>query len=322
MKTTNFFLKLAFLLIVSISLFTTSCNNNNDDDDNNTIDYVKVLTEYLKANNLDLTDMTTDWVATADVINADLANYYIIDLRKAADFANGHIDGAVNSTLTGVLDAAKNAAGKTIILTCYTGQTAAYAHVALRLSGYSTCKIMKFGMSSWNADFDSWTANVSNQATGHANWSTTNTTKTAVNFSMPTFTSTATTGAEILKERVTYMLEKGFQGVDAAEVLANPTNYFINNYWTEADVNTYGHITGAYRINEDLTLAADGIKKLDPASTVLTYCWTGQTSALVSAYLTVLGFETKSLKFGTNALIHDALQKNKWTASGSFPYVK
>ncbi|MCK5853406.1 rhodanese-like domain-containing protein, partial [bacterium] len=117
------------------------------------------------------------------------------------------------------------------------------------------------------------------------------------------------------------MLAAGFKGVAAADVLASPADYFINNYWAEADVTHYGHIAGAYRIKENLTLAADGFKHLDPSKTIVTYCWTGQTSSIVTAYLTVLGFDAKSLKFGTNGMIHSQLESHKWEASADYDYV-
>ncbi len=286
------------------------------------VDRFAVLANYLKTNNLDLTNMTTDWVIDAATLNTNgVANYYIIDLRSAADYAIGHIQGAVNSTLANVLTTAQGAGSKPIVVACYTGQNAAVAHVALRLSGYANCKILKWGMSGWNSKFDTWSANISDRAVGNANWSTTNTLQTPVTFTYPKLDAVATTAQAILSERIAAVLSKGLQGVNAADVLASPSTYFINNYWTEADVNQYGHIKGAYRLNETLTLANDGMKKLDPSATILVYCWTGQTSALVSTYLNIIGYNAKSLKFGANALINSQLLKNKWTVSGSFPYV-
>ena len=118
------------------------------------------------------------------------------------------------------------------------------------------------------------------------------------------------------------MLGMGFKGVNASDVLTTPANYFIVNYWTDANVNQYGHIKGAYRLNETLLLG-DGMKNLDPASKVTVYCWTGQTSALVSAYLNVLGYDAYGIKFGANAMINADLQANQWKASEikNFTYV-
>ena len=321
MKTRNFF---KFFLIIAVSALSfSSCIKKEDEPQ---VDYYKVMTEYMATNTMDLPDVIASGVVTATAVNADKSAYYIIDLRSAADFAAGHIEGAVNSTVKDVLTAAQNAGTKTILLVCYTGQNAAYANVCLRLSGYKTSKIMKWGMSAWGPAFDKWTANVSDQAVNHTNWSTTNTIKAPVTFSLPTFTATAQVGADILKERVRVALDKGFQNVKAVDVLPNSGNYFLVNYWTEADVNQYGHIKGAYRLNETLKLTdATGFKNLNASGVVVPYCWTGQTSAMVSAYLTVLGYDAKGLLFGTNNMIGSKLLKNSWTLekpSANLPTVK
>ncbi len=320
-------LNLFKLLLLSITFSVLGLSSCIDPVVEPAVDHYKVMSEYMKANNMDLNKMAETWVVDAPTVNTTgISTYHIMDLRTATDFALGHIPGAVNVTLTNVVTAAQGVT-KPILIVCYTGQTSAVAHVALRLSGFSTCKILKWGMSSWNPVFDKWTANVANIGKGHANWSTTNSVKTPVLFSLPMlakadFTAADTTGAKILAKRVTYMLSQGFKGVNASDVLLTPANYFIVNYWTDADVTTYGHIKGAYRLNETLLLG-DGMKNLDSASKVIVYCWTGQTSSLVAAYLTVLGYDASGIKFGTNAMINADLVKNKWSASqiGTYAYV-
>lgn len=309
MKTQNLF---KLFLIIAVAAFSlSSCIETVEEPK---VDYYKVMTDYLAANKMDLPDVIANGVTTATAVSANPGAFYIIDLRATADFAAGHIQGAVNSTVKDVLTAAQNAGGKPILLVCYTGQNAAYANVCLRLSGYADSKIIKWGMSAWSTQLDRWTANVSDQAVNHANWSTTNAIKAPVTFSLPSFTATSKEGVEILKERVKMALDKGFQNVKPVDALANPANYFLVNYWTEADVNKYGHIKGAYRLNESLKLAdAVGFKNLNPSAVVVPYCWTGQTSAMVSAYLTVLGYDTKGLFFGANNMIGSKLEKNSWT---------
>jgi rhodanese-related sulfurtransferase len=322
MKKLNLF-KLAVLSFAFSVIGFTSCV---DPVEETVVDHYKVMTDYMKANNMDLNKMTDAWVVDAPTVNTTgISTYHILDIRAAADFALGHIPGAVNTTMANVVTAAAGVT-KPILVVCYTGQNAAVANVALRLSGFPTSKILKWGMTSWNPMFDKITANISNQAKGHANWSTTNTIKTPVLFALPKLAATEfaagdTTGAKILAKRVTYMLSQGFKGLDAATVLTTPANYFIVNYWTEADVNVYGHIKSAYRLNETLLLG-DGMKNLDPAAKVVVYCWTGQTSALVTAYLNVLGYDASGIKFGTNAMINADLLKNKFSASqiGNYTY--
>ncbi len=321
MKTIKLF-KILLLSILFSTLGLTSCV---EEVVQPKADYTKILMDYMKANQLDISNVTTTWTIEAAALNtAGVTNYYIIDLRSATDYASAHIEGAVNSTVANVLTTAQNAGTKPIVVVCYTGQNAAYALAALRLSGYTTSKILKWGMSSWGPTYDKISVNVSSQAVGNANWSSTNTIKTPVTFSLPVLTATDTIGANILKERVQYMLTKGLQTAKAVDVLADPTKFFINNYWTEADVAVYGHIKGAYRLNETLKLSdAVGFKNLDANSTVLSYCWTGQTSAILSGYLTVLGYDAKSISFGANALVHANLLKNKWVApTTDLPTVK
>ncbi|MBU0763312.1 MAG: hypothetical protein KJ607_00590 [Bacteroidetes bacterium] len=338
MKTTNDLFKLVLLAFAALLIVSSGCKKegctdplatNYDekakkDDGSCTYDVVidpyEEMTTYMAGNNLDLDDMITNWTITASDLNtAGTSNYYIIDLRADTAYTRGHIAGAVNTTLANIVTQAGSCGGKPIVVVCYTGQSAAHGVVALRLSGYSDAMILKFGMSSWNGDFDSWTLNTGDAAVGNGNWSTTNTIVSNVAFSLPSFTSTKTTGAEILAERVDYMLTGGFKGVAIIDILGTPSNYFINNYWASTDVDQYGNITGAHRIKEDLTLDADGFKYLDPDETIVTYCWTGQTSSAVTAYLTVLGYDAKSLKFGANGMIYAQLTSFKWTGSGSYP---
>ncbi len=281
----------------------------------------ELLTDHMAANNLDLPYILTDWIIAADAVVDNTDDYNIIDIRSAADYALGHIGGAVNSSLGNVLDAADaDASGKPILVVCYTGQAASHAVVALRLSGYPDARVLKFGMSSWNAAFDRWTDNTASIAVGNDNWTTT-ATAAVDDFEGPDMIVMSSGGAGILAERVDAMLAGGFKGITASDVLASPAGYFINNYWTEADVAAYGHIAGAYRIKEGLTLVDEGFNHLNPGETVVTYCWTGQTSSMITAYLTVLGYDAKSLKFGTNAMIYSELQGHKWSASFDYAYV-
>jgi rhodanese-related sulfurtransferase len=54
---------------------------------------------------------------------------------------------------------------------------------------------------------------------------------------------------------------------------------------------------------------------------VITYCYTGQTSAAISAYLRVIGYNAKSLMFGMNKLNNASsawgTSVNQWKASMS-----
>ena len=100
--------------------------------------------------------------------------------------------------------------------------------------------------------------------------------------------------------------------ISSDDVIANTDAYNIMNYWAEADYLHYGHIDGAYQLTPG-TLTNDGnLSAFDPDGTNIFYCWTGQTAAAEIAYLTVLGYDVKSVKFGFNNMNWTALAGHKW----------
>lgn len=94
-------------------------------------------------------------IAVADVNNLVLAqdaSYQIVSVRKAEDYAKGHVAGAINVLWTDIADNLdKIDPDKKIIVYCYTGHTGGEAAMFLNLMGYETYN-MKFGMSGWNTD--------------------------------------------------------------------------------------------------------------------------------------------------------------------------
>ncbi|RMF03875.1 MAG: rhodanese-like domain-containing protein [Chloroflexi bacterium] len=77
---------------------------------------------------------------------------FIIDVRKAEDYAAGHIPGAVNmnaKTMFAAENLAKIPTGQPIVVTCYTGQTASQVVSALNMLGYDATNL-KFGFASWS----------------------------------------------------------------------------------------------------------------------------------------------------------------------------
>jgi len=309
---------LMIILMVALTamLFVTGCSKDDEDSD------FETLINYMDGNGKTLAALTTSWIIGADsTFQANIANYYILDLRggdtdenEVVDYVDGHIPGAVLVNFGNLLEMADDV-DKPIIVVCYTGQSAGHAVMALRLSGYMDAKVLKWGMSGWNSEFDSWSGNTGNVAIGNSNWVVApgdimpNDT-----FDMPNLVATASSGEAILAERVATMLEESFKGIAAVDVLDMPEDYFINNYWAEADVIQYGNIDTAYRL-QPLVL-----ENLNPDEIVVTYCWTGQTSSMITAYLTVLGYNAKSLKFGANSMIYDDLEAHKWGGSANWDY--
>ena len=143
-------------------------------------------------------------------------------------------------------------------------------------------------------------------------------------FNEPIITSQSSNGQDILKERVEAIVALGFQGVNGSDVLESPNDYFINNFFSETDYLGFGHVANAYRINENLSLSNGGYLNIDSEANakVVTYCYTGQTSAVLTACLRVLGYDAYSLKFGMNGMFNNnpSWTSNKWSASVSKDY--
>jgi rhodanese-related sulfurtransferase len=103
-----------------------------------------------------------DLPAMKDALAKEADKYYIVDVRKAEDFAKGHIKGAINvpygPDVAKNLDSIKEKGkGKTVVVYCYTGQTAGQVDSLLNIYGITT-KSLNFGFGmegfskGWSAD--------------------------------------------------------------------------------------------------------------------------------------------------------------------------
>lgn len=80
------------------------------------------------------------------------AKIMVIDARDPAQFAKGHIPGAVNMDWRQVL--AKRSTipkNKPVLIYCNTGSLSAQAGFALRVAGWDNVKILQGGMEEWKA---------------------------------------------------------------------------------------------------------------------------------------------------------------------------
>lgn len=76
------------------------------------------------------------------LVDASADKYYIVDLRAADDYAKGYVKGAVSVPLANLADSMKSfPKDKTIVVYCYSGQTAAMATVPLKAEGFKLISI-------------------------------------------------------------------------------------------------------------------------------------------------------------------------------------
>jgi len=323
---------LSLLLVVTLLAFVNGCKEKSTEPEK--IDESKVLIEYLEGAGGDYINSTScPAIISASEVYTYVQNnptkIYIIDIRDSVTFVNkGHIAGAHRVDIPKVLDHIKTLNTSNydkIVITCYAGQSAGYVTGLLRLMGYNNVYSLKFGMSSWDSTFAAnyWLANIGNSRAGQF---TNQAAQKNQPGNLPALNTGKKTGPEILEARVRELLAAGWDPakISHSGVFSNLSGYYIVNYWP-VDHYNQGHIPGAvqYTPRSDLK-SSTYLKTLPTDKPIVVYCYTGQTSAQVVAFLRVLGYDAKSLIYGTNAMIYDQMPGTKFnpqTDIMNYPYV-
>lgn len=242
---------------------------------------------------------------------------FIMDCRSAADFAAGRIKGAVNIPPANLMD--KIADGtipkdKKIVSVCYTGQNSSLVTSTLNMLGYD-CQSLLFGMCSVTSDptkipaSDRWATQI--QTDEFADKLTATVSTLSKTYDFPTLSTGKDNAEDIIKARYS----ASNWTISAADVFAATANYFIINYWPEAEYLNPGHIPGAFQYTPKNDLKKDQkLKYLPTDKKIVVYCYSGQTSAQVVAYLRVLGYDAVSLLYGQNGFAYNSLTKSKYVA--------
>lgn len=270
------------------------------------------------------------------VYEAAAGKNLVIDMRTPVEYAEGHIKGSVNKKFsdlpayfeTGI----KPFEYEKIILVCGAGQQSSYATSLLRLRGYGNVFSMRWGMSGWNKTFAAkkWLAHISGKYESVLDTVTHN---KPVAVRMPDLATGLSTGKEISEARFAKLFSEGTDSVfiNADDLFKNPGAYYIINLDRKDKYND-GHIQGAVRYKPEGTLGVIGEMATIPSDkTVVLYCATGHNSAFATAYLRLLGYDARTLRYGNNGFMHDRMLKKKtelsWTPFteadvNDFPAVK
>lgn len=320
-------------------VYTVSMTASNETGSNTVTkaDYITVTVELTEAEKLvayieDPTSPAANYANTAmpAIQTADhvrslqiLQKVYLIDIRGASDYDAGHIDGAVNVSTADLLthiEGVDLAPYNEVSIICYSGQTAGWATSLLRLLGYDKVYSLKWGMCSWNAATSgSWTSDANVNNSRAAQFTATPTPKGAAG-DLPTITTGGATPQDILEARVDAVLAEGFGAakISNATVYGALSNYYIVNYWPEDHYTGMKHIEGAMQYTPKADIASTTfLNTLPTDKTIVVYCYSGQTSANMAAYLRVLGYDAVSLLFGANGMIHDEMTAGKWNGAAA-----
>lgn len=256
-----------------------------------------------------------------DALDKTPDKYVVFDVRKAEDYAKGHIKGAINvpygPEIAKNLDKMRAAAkDKTAVVACYTGQTAGQADSLLNAAGINTVSLNSGMGGSTIPGFET------------RGWLGKNFPTVTDATAMPSAPAVETKSKAIDDAIQKYFAAIGTTVTDSYKIdlpvmkdalAKEPDKYYIVDVRQAKDFAN-GHIKGAVNIpyGPDIAKNLDSIKDNSKGKTVVVYCYTGQTAAQVDSMLNLYGINTKSLNYGFGM---DGFSKG-WSADKSYEVVK
>ncbi len=265
-------------------------------------------------------------------------DYLIIDLRKADDYIQGHINGAYNVPMKDVIDFLKTkrkaASVKKVVFVCYTGQKASYTTGITRYAGFDNTYVMLFGMAGWNSEFSgplkknfgdisdkslleiAKSVNKSEGGEEHHAAVEHHEVKAIDWAKFPQLEKGKFTAITEKRAKALLSLKRPEFLVSKTE-LVSALKKDINAYYPIAYMNEkqyeFAHLKGAHQFTKRKDLAPDHklleVPKDKPA---LVYCKTGHTAGNATAYLKMLGYDSKSIILGSSAIMQSLWAKEGW----------
>ncbi len=234
----------------------------------------------------------------ANLNDGDASNDpFMVDIRAAADYANGHIPGAINiagKDLFTTDGLAKLPKDKQIVLNCYSGQTASQSTAALQMMGYDAYNLL-YAVPSWGTNEKVTYPFTADQS---GNYKTT-TDPAQLEGSLP---APAPLGDTVEAAAMAYF-PGGFKAVKAADVFANLNDGDASNDPVILDTRSaedyaLGHIAGAVNVSPKTMFNPENLAKLPADKQIVSHCYSGQTASQVTAALRLLGYDAYNMQFG------------------------
>ncbi len=312
------FIKGPFFVIAMFLLFlVASCSSNQQnplDQSNESVENTLLLLDHFEQNGQYINSDEIPSITDASVIYAlQSENILILDLRPDDYFREGHIAHAVNLRPAEVLDYFMNriepASFEKIFFTCSNGNASGHVAAVMRLLGHDNVFAMRFGMSGWDQKIADkyWMANISSHLEGKMD-SKPYEKNPAGDY--PAIPAKATSAHAILLERAAQALQLSVSDytLSISDFEENPDAYYTICYWPLDKYISNGHLHGSVQYDPKKSLSRDTyLNTLPIDKPVVIYCYSGQHSGFVAAYLQMLGYDAKSLAYGANGFIHKTM---------------
>ena len=225
---------------------------------------------------------------------------FVLSIRSSAQYAIGHIPGAVNIGLSGLFEAdnlSKLPSDRQIVVVCYTGHTASRTMALLNINGYDAIAL-KWGMTGWTTN-----ATAAPSSYDRANDCHNYPVCTGIDQGNMATAGIADT-AEVVLAATNEFLDAGKGTMITAEALyANLNDNYAGNDPFILSIRSgsqyaVGHIPGAVNIPFRSVFTEENISKLPAGKQIVVYCFTGHTASQTTAMLNVLGYDAVCLKWG------------------------
>ena len=258
-------------------------------------------------------------IVDADYVYQYYSEFYIIELRNLEDYNSGHLENSVRLNNTQLFEHTANIeTSRKILLVSNTGQSSAYYTALLRFYGLKNVFSLNFGISSWNQDFSHYYLPYLHNVIDTTVWNLggiyTNKPYPKNRFSeLPLIEAESESIQGLLNERINNLLNEDFavnavtrDFIDFRNTEENyticygtPSLYYV---FKTGDPRFPGHPIVAVFYNSsyisgDLK-STTNLQTIPPDKNVYIYSYSGQRSAILAAYLQLLGFNAKSILFG------------------------
>jgi rhodanese-related sulfurtransferase len=278
---------------------------------------------------------------SSEEVFTNLDSYHIIDIREQANFEEGHIPNSVRISPANLIDyftTKEVSIYPKIIIVSLTGQKSAYATTLLRLLGYNNVYSLSFGLGYWNSKYsDEW--EISKTTSPNAIFYRGNFPSQKINslsdFPNSTFDDSDLTLDEKIYSRVRLLFTESINNFEISlgefearfdmqyKSYSNCNIIFfgdadIFNYVYEYSVNISrsGIYNDAFVLFNSFTLRPEGATQFDNENISLSkyllslptnkisyvYSVNGQESAAFTAFLNILGYNAKSIRFGAHSM--------------------
>lgn len=324
-------------LIILLLIYSTGCLNDNIVPVvNSKLDESAKILQYLESQGDFANSEAAPGLISASNIYNNLWQFFVLDIRTEEEYSKGHIENSLNvstSRLYEVVDSLHSLdPSKTIVLVSKNGQASAYFVCLLRLAGFNNTFTLNYGMAYWHVDFaGEWLQALKDEKDLDTYQNQNYPKKLLTALPKIDFPASLENAEKQTIYRIKEVIKKGFT-TDVnysdnfnADIKSSHLKICYGQeklyVYPPRDLGAMGHAPETIWYVNSSDFEFRSIKSLQTLPTdqpIIIYSSDGQLSASMTAYLTVLGYDIKTLLFGANQLFYPRMRLDPQLVDGAF----